>query len=73
MWLDRAQMALAALGIALGGVMMGFGVAAASWPGVLLIIVGVVAFGNGVWFLIDARRRMERIRDGRRETGSTRL
>jgi uncharacterized membrane protein YidH (DUF202 family) len=47
-----------------------FGAMAASWPGLLLIIVGVVVFGNGVWFVFDARRRM-RQRDERSEPGST--
>jgi protein-S-isoprenylcysteine O-methyltransferase Ste14 len=60
MWLDRAQMLLAALGIVLGAGMVVFGVIAASWPGVLLIIVGVVIFGNGLWFVLDAIRRMGR-------------
>jgi len=71
MWLDRAQMFLAALGAALGAVMVVFGAMAGSWPGLLLIIVGVVVFGNGVWFVFDARRRMGRQPDDRRETRST--
>ncbi len=60
-----------AVGVALGTVMVVFGAMAASWPGLLLIIVGVVVFGNGVWFVFDARRRMGRRRDERREPGST--
>jgi uncharacterized membrane protein YidH (DUF202 family) len=62
MWLDRVQMLLAALGIALGAVMVVFGAIAASWTGVLLIVIGIIVFGNGVWFFFDARRRMRRRR-----------
>jgi protein-S-isoprenylcysteine O-methyltransferase Ste14 len=72
MWLDRAQMLLAAIGVILGGVMVAFGVTASSWPGLLLIIVGVVVCGNGIWFVVDAKRRMERRHDGQGRRGSTR-
>lgn len=65
-------MLLAALGVALGAVMVVFGSISASWPGVLLIVVGIVVFGNGVWFVIDARRRMGRRRGDPRQPGSTR-
>ncbi len=71
MWLDRTQMFLAALGVVLGAAMVVFGAIAASWLGVLLIIVGAVVFGNGVWFVLDAKRRMGRVRGERREPGST--
>jgi len=71
MELDQAQVVLAASGVAVGAVMVIFGVIGASWPGALLIIVGAVVFGNGVWFVVDARRRVRRRRDQRTERGGT--
>ena len=69
MWLDRAQKLLAVMVVILGGAMVVFGVASNSWPGMLLVIGGVLFFGSSVWFLIDANRRMDHRRERQRERG----